>query len=239
MKNIRVVGFIITIFTFLLSCTKESPLMYKQDPRVYFYEAQVHRDSLYYTFGTQPAERQTDTVYLIVRIMGDAKPVDRVINMIAADSSTAKAGRDYQLGPMIIHANKYQDSLPVYLYKTPEMKDSVFNLFLTIGESADFKPGYTDPGDSYSIQSRLKYKISITDQLVEPSRWASYTRWFGTYSKTKFQFMITSTGKQNWQSNIFPAELNYLAQQVKAALVQYVNANGPLIDEFGNVVVFP
>lgn len=239
MKNIQIAGFVITIFTLLLSCTKDKRLMYEQDPRVYFYEAQAHRDSIYYSFGTQPADREADTIYLIVRIMGNAEPVDRVINMVSTDSSTGKAGRDYDLGPMIIHANKYQDSLPVYIYKTPAMKDSVFNIYLTIGESADFKPGYTDPGNSYSSQSRLNYKISVTDQLIQPSRWLRYVRWFGAYSKTKFQFMIVSTGKQDWESSIFPAELNYLAQQVKAALVQYEEANGPLIDEFGNDVVFP
>ena len=51
--------------------------------------------------------------------------------------------------------------------------------------------------------------------------------------------MIVSTGKQDWVVTIFPAELNFLAQQAKAALVQYEEANGPLIDEFGNKVVFP
>lgn len=239
MKNFRIIGFIVTICTLVMACAKDQRLMYEQDPRVYFYEAQTHRDSIYYSFGTKPAERQKDTIYLILRIMGDAAPVDRTINIIAADSSTGKPGRDYDIGPMIIHANKYQDSIPVYLYKTQEMKDRVFTIYLGIGESPDFKPGYTDPGNSYSRQSRLQYKISVTDQLSQPSRWLSYVNWFGAYSKIKFQFMIVSTGKQDWEVTIFPAELNFLAQQAKAALVQYEETNGPLIDEFGNKVVFP
>lgn len=223
----------------LAACAKDQRLMYQQDPRIYFYESQVYRDSLIYTFGVQPVDKQKDTAFLIVRIMGMAAPYDREVHLIAVDSSTAKQGRDYDFGPLFVRAGRYQDTLPVYLYKTAAMQDSVFTLYLKIGASKDFKPRFQEDSTSVSGSSLQNYKISITDQLTQPTRWASYASWFGAFTKIKFQFMIVSTGKTDWESSIFPAELNYLAQQVKAALVNYENANGPLIDEFGNQVVFP
>lgn len=238
MKKIRqyiIAAAIPTLFIFIASCEKDERLMYQEDPRVYFYDFQVQPDSLYYTFATQDFGKVTDTAYVVVRIMGDATDRDRVVNLVPMETSTAVEGRDYDFGSLLVHAGNYQDTLQIYLHKTAAMKDSVFKLFLQIGESPDFKQGFTD--ERYS-QSRQVYKIYITDQLIKPASWS--TNWFGTYSTVKFQFMILATGKSDWDSApIFPAELNYLAQQVKQALVTYEQENGPLIDEFGNKVVFP
>lgn len=238
-KNYSLLIGLLAFMIILGSCAKDQRLMYEQDPRIYFYESQIHRDSLVYTFGVQPVDRQKDTAYIIVRIMGNAVPYDREIHLIALDSSTAKAGRDYDFGPLSVRAGLYQDTLQVYLYKTAAMQDSVFTLYLKIGESKDFKPRFQEDSTSVSGSPLQNYKISITDQLTEPTRWSSFVSWFGAFTKIKFQFMIVATGKTDWESTVYPAELNYLAQQVKAALVDYENANGPLIDEFGNRVVFP
>lgn len=218
----------------LASCEKDKRLMYKEDPRVYFYDFQVERDSLYYTFATQAFDKVTDTAYLVVRIIGDAAGKDREVKLETMEGTTAVEGRDYDFGPLLVHAGKYEDTLQVYLHKTEAMNDSTFKLFLKIGESKDFKPGFTDERFG---QSREYYKIYITNQLVQPSGWSTYM--FGTFSKVKFQFMILATGKKDWDGPIFPAEANYIVQQTKQALVIYEQANGPLIDEFGNRVVFP
>ena len=228
----------------IASCTKDERLMYEQDPRVYFYKfprvSQTNPDSVLYTFGVKPVSQQTDTLYLTLRIMGSPENRDREVNLVALDSSTAKRGYHYEFGPLIIPANEFGATIPVYLFKQPGLKDSIVNLYLTIGESKDFKPGYTDKANSFHAFDRLHYKISFTDQLVKPSNWdGSLASAFGTYSKVKYQFMIASTGKVDWRTGVFPADLNFLAAKVKAALLEYELANGPLIDESGNRVVFP
>jgi hypothetical protein len=232
------------IAALVTSCTKDERLMYEQDPRVYFLKypriSQTNPDSVLYTFGIKPASQQTDTVYVSLRIMGSPENRDREVNLMALDSSTAKPGYHYNFGPLIIPANEFGATIPVYLFKQPGLKDSIVTLYLTIGESKDFKPGYTDKANSFQAFDRLLYKISITDQLVKPSNWdGTLASAFGTYSKVKYQFMIVSTGKVDWRTGVFPADLNFLAAKVKAALLEHEQSNGPLIDEAGNRVVFP
>jgi hypothetical protein len=80
----------------------------------------------------------------------------------------------------------------------------------------------------------------MTDQLIKPVNWdGSLLSSFGPYSKVKYQFMITSTGKPDWAVTIFPSEQNYLVQACKEALFAYEQQNGPLIDENGVRVTFP
>lgn len=227
----------------LISCTKDKRLMYEDDPRIFFYKntigSQTDPDSINYSFGFKAATVQTDTVYLRLRIMGVAQNRDREINIIAKENSTARRGYHYDFGPLVMPANEYEARIPVYLYKKPGLKDSIVLLDLAIGESKDFKPGYTDRGATWNQTDRLTYKIYITDQLTKPTNWdTQLLPVYGTYSRVKFQFMISVTGRTNW-NGILPQDGNFLAQTVKVAYYNYVQANGPLIDEFGNPVVFP
>src|SRR5690606_33962779 len=99
--------------------------------------------------------------------------------------------------------------------------------------------GYNDKVRN-SRFDRLHYKISITDQLLKPNRWDNYlVNYFGEYSRTKYQFMILKTGKTNWESAIFPQDLNFLIQTVKLDWIEYVNNNGPMLDENGSEITFP
>lgn len=226
------------------SCTKEDLIPYEQDPRIYFSKvirnSGKYGDSINYTFGVKPLDLQVDTVILQLNIMGLATDADRTINLMVEDSSTAVKGYHYNFGPLVMPAGKYTTEIPVLIYKRPGMKDSTLLLYLAIGESKDFKPGYTDKTTTSSVRDRLHYKISMTDQLIKPSNWDnSLVSSFGAYSKVKYQFMITSTGKTEWDVTIFPSEQNYLVQACKEALYNYEQQHGPLIDEAGNRVTFP
>lgn len=239
-KIISLFSLIIIIATALVSCTKENRLTYEEDPRVYFTKYIVNPDSLIYTFGTKPVSRIDDTVYLTVRIMGSAVKRDREMNIRVSDTSTAKAGYHFKLGPAIMPADSFQVRVPVYLYRKPGLRDSIVNVTFIMGESKDFKPGYNDiPGTSNKLD-RLHYKLTITDQLLKPGNWDSqYAPVFGAFSRVKFEFMIAVTGKTDWNSTPFPGDKNFLVQQVKYALYQYELANGPMMDENGERVVLP
>jgi hypothetical protein len=243
--NIKITSISIFLVSSILffSCTKDKRLMYEDDPRVFFYKntigSQADPDSINYNFSFRAATVQIDTVYLWLRIMGSAQNKDREVSIIAKENSTAKRGYNYEFGPLVIPANQYEARIPVYVYKQPGLKDSIMLLDLAIGESKDFKPGYTDRGATWNQTDRLTYRIYITDQLTKPSNWdTQLLPVYGTYSRVKFQYMISVTGRTNW-SGLLPQDGNFLAQQVKVAYYNYVQANGPLIDEFGNPVVFP
>ncbi len=223
----------------LAACGKDDRLMYKEDPRIYFSKFATNPDSTDYSFGVKPATLLTDTVYLTLRIMGTATDKDREIKLKIADSSKAKAGYHYNIGPLVMPANAYEVRVPVYLYRKAGLKDSIVTIDFTVVESKDFKPGYGDkPG--ISVYDRLHYKISFNDQLLKPASWDSrLATSFGVYSATKFKFMIQATGKTDWNSTIFPGDQNFLIQTVKLALYNYEQANGPMLDENGVRVVFP
>ncbi|MRG47390.1 DUF4843 domain-containing protein [Chitinophaga sp. SYP-B3965] len=223
----------------LAACGKDNRVMYKEDPRIYFSKFATNPDSTDYSFGVKPVGLLTDTAYLTFRIMGTAVDKDREIKVTIADSSKAKAGYHYNLGPLVMPANAYEVRVPVYLYRKPGLKDSIVTIDFTIEESKDFKPGYNDkPG--LNVYDRLHYKISLNDQLLKPASWDSRLALsFGVYSKTKFNFMIVTTGKTDWNSTIFPGDQNFLIQTVKLSLYNYEQANGPMLDENGVRVVFP
>lgn len=241
MKNL--LYFLVGISLFA-SCKKTTDLMYKSDPRVYFYKygRTPDQDSTNYNFSYQDVSVVKDTIYVQLRIMGDATNYDREVNILVDDSSTAVENQDFAFGPKIIHAGAYADSIPVYLFKTAKMESGELHLNMTIGTSKDFKPGYTDNSwDLTAGGSRLNFAINITNQLTKPAFWDnSLAYFFGTYSQVKFQYIIVVSGITDWSSSPYPATTTYIVQQVKAALLQYEQDNGhPLLDENGNEVTFP
>ncbi len=214
----------------------DSLLMYQEDPRIYFTQGQV----VDYTFSTKANNVVTDTLYIDLRIMGSAVGKDRTFNIIVDDSSTAKRGWHFELGPQVITAGSYAARMPVYLFRRAGLKDSVVKAYFTVGESQDFKPGYVDKRSTVDVLNKLHYQISVNDQVLKPSNWD--TRWatyFGTWSRVKHIFITQTYGGAGWATVSLPQDTNFLVQSVKFALYNYELANGPLIDENGQRVIFP
>lgn len=234
-KTFKDVSFIIMLFAFI-GCTHDRQLMYKDDPRIYF----VQGRAVEYNFSTKEASFTTDTFYIPLRIMGTSKNTERSFSVVIDDSSTAKKGYHFDFGAQVVAADSFSRNLPVYVYRRSGLKDSVVNAYLTIGETADFKPGYSDKYLTIDSLNKLHYKITLSDQLLKPSRWDTYwVNYFGDYSKTKFLFLIQSTGRTDWNSSPFPQDMNFLVQTAKFALYNYEQANGHLIDENNQRVEFP
>lgn len=223
----------------LAACSQDDRLMYEEDPRIYFSKFVTNADSIDYSFAVKDASLMQDTVWLTLRIMGSTTDKDREIRLGVSDTSKAREGYHFSFGPLVVPASQFEARVPVVLYRKPGLKDSLLTIDLAVEESKDFKPGYNDKPGNAAID-RLHYKISVTDQLLKPARWdVSLAGSFGTYSQVKFRFMILETGKTDWNSTIFPGDLQFLIQTVKYALYKYEEANGPMLDENGARVVFP
>ncbi len=96
--------------------------------------------------------------------------------------------------------------------------------------------------------SKIWRKIEFTDRLSQPAAWStSFSQYyFGAYSTTKHQFMITATGEKWDQTFIQTTSADYGLLQfyiavVKAALIDYNNAHpgNPMKDENGQLIVLP
>jgi hypothetical protein len=213
-------------------CNKNTDLaLYENDPAISFYtNVGVNAvDTAAYNFVLLPVNEKTDTVYLPIRVQGFAATKDRQVNITVRDSSTARAGIHYKIGTAILHAGRYMDSIPVYLYRKAGMTDTTFKMYLDLQPSADLKLGYGN---------HLAYKLTVTDRVVPPTWSYTFSSTFGAFSNVKFRFMVSTLQVTSF-SGLLPSQAAAMATKCKLALAEYEAANGPLIDENGQRVVFP
>ena len=210
------------------SCAKNKELLFDQSAAIYVSSTP---DSAEYSFATSPTTITVDSVLMTFRIIGNASDKDREIKLVPRAISTAKPGYHYKVGKAVVKANMFDAVVPVYLYRRAGLKDSTLLAILDIEENADFKIGYP---------KQLRFKLTISDILTKPAIWDNaWAPYFGTYSQVKFRFLLTVTGRTNWPSFPFPADSRFLSQRARNALLEYNQANGPLIDENGAEVFFP
>lgn len=216
----------------LIACNKGEKLMYTDDPGIFFFEGYttVNPDSIDRSFVVKPDDITADTVILQLRISGFAADKDRQVNLLVADSSTGEKGKHFRFDPVIVKAGEYKVDVPVYLLRTPDMKQNQFRIWLTLGESADFKPAF---------KSRISYLIKVSDQLTKPEDWEDWL--YGNYSLVKHQFMVSRLGhaKITMSMGAQFSEMLSILQKMRTELADYELENGLLMDENGDQVTFP
>jgi len=203
-------------------------------------------DSLNYTFVEKNSTVQKDTIWLPARIAGNTANHDRPIKMVAvAGGTTAVQGVHYKLLDYTMPKDSFQTSLGVVLLRDPSLQDTSVTLELELQTTADFPVSMTDTlmADG-RFSSRNDFRIVLTDRLIQPSNWDSYlVVYFGAYSNTKFRFMAGILERSSFPSTGPDAlklpQLFYYQNVMRNALADYNAANGPMIDENGNAVVFP
>lgn len=213
----------------VVSCTRDKELMFNEPTAIYVSNL---TDSAEFSFATTPSSVTSDVVLISYRIIGNSAPIDREINLVVRDGATAKSGYHYKLGPTVVKANQFTAEVPVYVYRKAGLKDSTVQVIFDIKESADLKQGYP---------SRLRYKLTITDILKKPTIWDSaWKTYFGEYSEVKFRFLLSVTGRTDWNSFPYPGDSRFLAGRARNALLEYNQTHDkPLTDENGQEVFFP
>jgi len=227
------------------SCKKDEIPFYSGEDGISFYLSSNESDSLSYSFAYSLVEKQKDTVFLKVRILGAAADHPRKITVIPGNGTTARKGIDFDLPEFVVPAGGITALYPVVIYNTPEMKTKTFRLVAEIAENQDFKPGATGEetgsvNENYPGTISLnKLKIDISSQLLKPGYWSTVQGAFGTFSITKFKFMISVTGLTDFSDPAIGTDGYYnLPVKLRNALAAYELNNGPLIDEFGQRVTF-
>jgi len=117
-----------------------------------------------------------------------------------------------------------------------------------------------DEGFALGTENHQQFTVVLKNYLAKPDNWdnanfpkMSLSRFFGTYSRVKYQFMIEHTGLIDFEVNYnartgYDPETNvvsytyvttYLVQVMQQALQEYnATHDTPLTDEFGNLVEF-
>lgn len=117
------------------------------------------------------------------------------------------------------------------------------------------------PNDEFQVgtEGHSEFTVVLKNYLAKPDNWDAanfpqqpLSRYFGTYSKVKYQFMIEVLGLIDFQINynartsyneatntVSSSYAVYLLQQMQEALDNYNATHAtPLVDEYGNPVSF-
>lgn len=227
------------MLVFAIGCKKDDiPTFEGRDGISFFIDYYENPDSTNYSFALQPTVKTKDTIFIKMRLVGKPASVARSIKLKALAGSTARPNVDYILPEVKLPANAIFVNYPLVVFNTPEMLNKSFQLLLGVDPGSELVPGA--PGVAVDLSRNFaKMKVNITNQLIEPDYWQNLTFFFGDFSIVKFKFMIKVTGLTNFDPNVVDiGELFLIQVNLKKALSDYVQLNGPLIDEFGNPITF-
>lgn len=230
---------ILFLLVFAIGCKKDDiPTFEGRDGISFFIDYYENPDSTNYSFALQPTVKTKDTIFIKMRLVGKPANVARSIKLKALVGSTARPNVDYILPEIKLPANATFVNYPLVVFNTPEMLNKSFQLLLGVDPGSELVPGA--PGVAVDLSRNFaKMKVNITNQLIEPDYWQNLIFFFGDFSIVKFKFMIKVTGLTNFDPNVVDlGELFLIQVNLKKALSDYVQLNGPLIDEFGNPITF-
>lgn len=249
-KNIYIL-FIIGLIT-LAACEENDRMPYVGYPGVYFYERQlsgavyIDLTNKNYSFADKASTLLEDTVYIKTKIMGYTASHDRHFKTAVVGDSSAAATADntvyYRVLDGTVKAGEIEGALPLVVYRTALIKDSTLQVTLQITDADGYDLEAATPGN-------LLFTVYWADKLIKPDNWdGTLAYFFGSYSKTKYQFIIDQLGisqftiysRFNPTGTYTSANMFDFAARLKEALKAYNNANDPdLTDENGTIVTFP
>lgn len=229
------------ILTLAFACKKEEvPTFSDKDGIAFYYTGEETDFILAYSFALNAAPIEKDTVFVDMRITGKIADHDRLVKVRAGSATTAREGIDYSLPEVFIPAGQYAIKYPVVVFKTPEMANETFDLFLELEESDDFILGVVGREPVTGTTNAVKAQVTITDRLSKPVYWDAFSlQYFGEFSVRKFQFMIEVTGLIDFSSASIDAEDQVnMPVRLRNALNRWEAINGTMLDENGLPVTF-
>ena len=193
-------------------------------------------DSLIFSFAPYVSEFTEITMDSRVYITGEVADKDRTVNIAVDNEKTTASDKHYSFnGSLIIKAGEHYASLPVTLFRTDDLQSKSVKLVLKISESGEIKPG---------VKEWSNISILWSDMISKPANWENMTEFFGTYSDTKYRFIIDVLGLGTFTygeiNGMTWGEMNHFKIKLVNALNEYNNANPqfPLTDEFNQLVKF-
>lgn len=237
----------------MAACKENEELIYQDENtalNIWLANGSSILDSVTHNFAYTTPGR--DSIMFNYRVIGGTSKIDRTFELEAV-------GKDqdyvyYNFGDYTIKAGQYQGSFPIYIDK-PE----VYNEFKTfpgritfrLKETTDFKKGVSELSQ---INVVFRNAISKPDNwdVAADYRYRALNYYFGAYSDVKYGLMIQTLQTHSFMiylvsfANPNPNNPNminsitadYYKRLCVSALAEYELANGPLIDENGNVVKF-
>jgi len=209
------------------------------DSTVYNYSYSLEEGSVTFNARTIGVPVDYDRTFTLEAYKGDT---DLAEGSFSTDTYTIKAGETSAECKITFDTSKLKD--------TDAFTEQDGHLYFRVVEGSDFQPG---------TENMNSLCVVLKNYLAEPTEWNSATyphmtwaRYFGAYSRVKYQFMIQILGMQDFTINYrattaYDKENNeissnyasYLAERMAMALEEYNNTHDtPLTDETGALVTF-
>lgn len=234
MKKLRYFLMVLVCGTLAVSC-EDKPALYSEQGAIYFGTA----DTLFsYSFAQHPRKIK-DTVFVPVNILGDATAADRHFDvevLHVSDTAGAVEGVHFELGNGgIIPANATVGSLPVIVYRTPDLEEGKAVRFgIRLKKDENF------PAEGISARQKLTINLAY---IQKPASWgeftgsitgyfAGYKDNFGTWTPTKYKLILDALYDVNTDMTVteFPGSRfspPVLYNQYVALVRNYIKAKYP------------
>jgi hypothetical protein len=246
------IAFIIILFN---SCDKSEITPYNSVyDGIAFYIAgdNSETDSLSYSFAYNTEHLEKDTIYIKMRLSGEIKSYDREIGVESTKATTATENVHFDLPNIVLPAGEGFINYPLIIYNTPDLTENDYKIVLKIVPTKDLLvaplgreigtttvtgTGISNSATTINID---KFTVKFNNKLTAPEYWSLLNSSYGSFSITKFQFMLKILGADAMNSVPEWSYNQTINNRIKMqnALIDYVNENGPMIDENNEVVSF-
>lgn len=184
----------------LCACEEDNKLMYDESSRVlnlwFGSESTEGRvDSTEYNYAYRPLGTDLDSVTFYVKLAGVPLEEDCTFDLevTGGDVSSVIVDKHYVLPSYVLKAGTTGGYYPIYLKNTSDFKDKAFTLALALKENVKLETGVKEYATLKLIVKDREEKPAYWDE--DPETYMPLKNFFGTYSRTKYQFMIKVTGK--------------------------------------------
>lgn len=224
------------VATALTACSVDD-FTYQDTARVRLEGPEIYAagtDSLTFSFVTYSAETQQMVMDIDVLVMGNTADYDRTAAVQVVNDKTTATADQYELPLTVtIPAGEAKGTLPVTLKRSEALQAKSVRLCIEVAPTTDFKTG---------VEEQKRFTLIWSDIITKPKNWDDLEEFFGSYSDTKYRFMIENadgitefdTDTMSW------AQLQSYRIKFQNALNDYNDAHpgDPLKDENGVLVSF-
>lgn len=252
MKNKIIYICIVCIGLFSIGCSTDTIETYSSRDNIYFTWADERPDisgsfynqnidSLGVSFAFIPTTT-TDTIFKIpVSVQGQMSEVDRTVKVSVREESTAQQGVHFDIPDEVVFgANLRFDSIPVTLYRTPDMKNESFTIVLELLANDDFDVNMKDEVTDV-LTGEVKYytvfQLTVNDILETPQYW--FEPYLGVFTAKKMTLMSELLGiPLNLYTNLVSlAETQYQGQFMQRYLNEQAAAGNTIYEDDGTPMI--
>lgn len=201
--------FLTTVLAFAAGCGKSEIEPFDSKAKIWFTQTDDNKanvGNIIRSFSHYPGTETLDVTFE-VNLIGLIADFDREYKAVVVDTLTTAVPAEYDIHPMVLHANKAKDLLTITLKKSDRLLRQDAKLTLYLVETESFEQGYTD---------RLQVSVTFNNITTKPDWWTEEITkaYLGEYSKEKFEAIYAYSGRNNLEG-LQPSELRILLRGFK------------------------